>query len=221
MVKPTSVDDIVAKFPTKILPPIPGEPDYDCIVQLNQLMYGNVSTLPTTLDGGAHSHVGLIMKATLYVTLSPTAYKAPVEPPLTPVVPPTATIAARQQLRDQHTEEQLIYTNHIDMDDALKTQLLDAVEDPYVSELRKWYTGYMGVTTHDILDRLMDPYGNITAADLKSNEARINESLNHSCPIDISFQRIDYAVQYTDDRKTRLQKTILQTAFQSANATGM
>ena len=100
MVTPTSVDDILAKFPTKILPPIPGKPDYDYISQLNQLMYGNAATLPTTLGGGAHDHVGLIMKATLYVTLSPTACVAPIEPQLTPVVPPTATSAARQQLHN-------------------------------------------------------------------------------------------------------------------------
>ena len=91
-----------------------------------------------------------------------------------PVVPPTATNAARQQLRDQHTEEQHIYTNHVNMDDALKTQLLDAVENPYVSKLRYGYTGYMGVTTRDLLDHLMYRYGNITAANLKTNEARIN-----------------------------------------------
>ena len=65
------------------------------------------------------------------------------------------------------------------MDDALKTQLLDAVEEPYVSELRNCYTGYMGVTTRDLLDHLMDRYGNITAADLKANEARINEALDN------------------------------------------
>ena len=141
MVKPTSIDDIIAKFSTKILHPIPGEPDYDCISQINQLIYGNAATLPTTLGGVAHVHIALIMKATLYVTLSPIAYIAPVEPPLTLVVPPTATNADRQQLCDQHMEEQLIYTNHINMDDALKTQLLDAVEDPYVSQLCDRYTG--------------------------------------------------------------------------------
>ena len=66
--KPTSIGNIVAEFSTKILPPIPGEPDYDCISQLNQLMYGNADILPTTLDSGARGHVGLIMKVTLYVT---------------------------------------------------------------------------------------------------------------------------------------------------------
>ena len=103
MVKPTSVDDIVTKFPTKIPPPIPGDPDYDCIIQLNQLMYGNIATLTTTPGGGAHGHVGRIMKATLYMTLSPTAYVPLAEPPLTPVIPPTTTSTARQQLRAQHT----------------------------------------------------------------------------------------------------------------------
>ena len=95
MVKPTSIDDIVTKFPTKFLPPIPDEPDYDCISQLNQIMYGNAATLPTTLGCGAHGHVGLIMKATLYVTLAATPYVTPNEPPLTPDVPSTATSASQ------------------------------------------------------------------------------------------------------------------------------
>ncbi len=69
MVKPTSVDDIVAKFPTKVLPRIDGEPNYETISNMNQLMFGNAATLQTTLGGGIHGHVGLIMKDTLYATL--------------------------------------------------------------------------------------------------------------------------------------------------------
>ena len=156
MVKPTCIDDIVAKSPTKILPPITGEPDYGCISQLNELMYGNATTLPTIIGGGAHGHVGLIMKAALYVTLAATAYVAHNETPLTPDVQTTATSASRQQLRNQHAEEHQIFTNHVNMDDALKTQLLDAVYEPYVSKLHNLYTGYMGVTTRDLLDHLMD-----------------------------------------------------------------
>ena len=222
MVKPTSIDDIVAKFPKKILPPLTGELDYDCISQLNQLMYGNAATLPTTLGGGAHGYVSPIVKATLYMTLAATVYVTPNEPPITPDVPTTATSAPRQQLRDQHAEEHQIFTNHVNMNNALKTQLLDAVEEPYVSELRNRYTGYMGVTTRDMLDRLMDRYSNITAANIKTNEAHINGELENSRPIDIFFQRIDDAVQYADYGKNSFTaKQILQTAFQSVNTTGL
>ena len=164
-------------------------------------MYGNAATLPTTLGGGAHGHVGLIMKAKLYMNLSQTAYVSPTETPLTLVISPTTESAARQQLRDQHTEEQLIHTNHINMDDALKNQLLDAVEDPYVSKLRNRYTKYMGVMTRNLLYHLMDWYGNITAADFKANEARINEAFDHSRTTDVFSQRIDDAAQYADDGK--------------------
>ena len=87
------------------------------------------------------------------------------------------------------------------MDDALKTQLLDAVEEPYVSELCNRYTVYMGVTTRYLLDHLMDQYGNITAADHKANKARINEALDHSILNDVFFQRIYDAVQYANDGK--------------------
>ena len=222
MVKPTSIDDIVPKFLTKILPPITGEPDYDCISQLNQLMYGNAATLPTTLGGGAYGHVSLIMKATLYVTLAATAYVTPNKPPLTPDIPSTATSASKQQLRDQHAEEHQIFTNNVNMDDAIKTQLLDAVEEPYVSKLRNRYTGYIGVTTQDLLDHLMDRYSNTVAADLKANEARINEALDNSRPIDVFFQHIDDVVQYANyGEKSFTANQVLQTAFHSINATSL
>ena len=102
------------------------------------------------------------------------------------------------------------------MDDALKTQLLDAVEDLYVSELRNWYTGYMGVTTRNLLYHLMYWYGNIMAAYLKYNEARINKAFYHSLPINVFFQHIDDSVQYADDGENPFtEKQILQTAFHS------
>ena len=108
------------------------------------------------------------------------------------------------------------------MDDALKTQLLYSVEDPYVSELRYLYVGYMGLTTRDLIDHLMDWYGSIIAAYLKANESRINKSFYRTRPIHVFFQRIDDDVQYADDRKNPfMEKQILQMAFHSVNATGM
>jgi hypothetical protein len=45
-----SIDDIVAKFPVKTLPAIiQGDPDYESINQMMQLLCGNAVSLPTTL----------------------------------------------------------------------------------------------------------------------------------------------------------------------------
>ena len=56
--------------------------------------------------------------------------------------------------------------------------------------------------TQDLLDHLIDQYGNITAADLKSNEACINKSFDNARSIEVFFQKVDDAVQYADDGKT-------------------
>jgi hypothetical protein len=66
-----SVDN-VAKITRETIPTILGEPNYVSISNMVQLMYGNTALLPTTLGGGQHDHVGLIMTPILYPTLSNT-----------------------------------------------------------------------------------------------------------------------------------------------------
>ena len=48
------VDDIVSKFPIKLLPRINGEPK---INEMIQMLYSNSATLPTKNGGGEHGHI--------------------------------------------------------------------------------------------------------------------------------------------------------------------
>eukprot|EP00957_Ditylum_brightwellii_P170755 12997125-Ditylum_brightwellii.AAC.1 len=41
-----------------------------------QQLYENAATIPSSLSGGAHGHIGLAMEPTLYSSLSATAYNA-------------------------------------------------------------------------------------------------------------------------------------------------
>ena len=56
-----TVDAIAAKFPNKTLPGIDGEPNYENINKGVQLLYTNAVTNATTLGGGAHGRIGIIM----------------------------------------------------------------------------------------------------------------------------------------------------------------
>ncbi len=125
-----TVDAIVAKFPNKTLPKIKEEPNYENINESVQLLYANAATLATTLGGGAHGHIGIIMQQPLYATLTATPYIEPAEPTVLPVYPPNTTAATREIIRAKHKEEQRIFSNHNNMDDALKAQLVDAINDP-------------------------------------------------------------------------------------------
>ena len=215
-----SVDDIVAKFPIKTIPTIQGEPDYASISNMVQLMYGNAASLPTTLGGGQHGHVGLIMTPILYTTLSDIPYTYPNDPG-PDILQPAGRAVDREQQRQNHKEQRRIYENHQNMEDALKTQVIDTVNDTYLCELRNKYTGYMGVSTRDLFDHLLDRYGKITPANIEECKKRMNEALDSTQPIDIYFQKIDECIQYAADGHVAFTPDqILQTAYHAISTSG-
>lgn len=46
-----TIDEILAKFPIKSLPPIQSEPSYDNINELIQLLYANAASVATSYGG--------------------------------------------------------------------------------------------------------------------------------------------------------------------------
>ena len=217
-----TVENIVAKFPVKTLPQIHGEPDYESIKAIQDILYGNAASLPTTLGGGNHGHIGLIMTPALYLTLSATAYVEPADPGPPPVVATNAAGGTRDNAIRVHNESRRIHDNNVNMDAALKSQIIDAIEHAYICELQNRYTGYMSVSTRDLLDHLLDRYGQISAADNAKNQALMQAPLDTSLPMTLFFKRVedckayaeDGAVPYTDNQ-------VLQVAYNHINATGL
>jgi hypothetical protein len=216
-----TVDAIVSKFPIRILPTITGEPDYENINHMVQSLYSNAASLATTLGSRAHSHIRIIMRQALYATLTATPYIIPLDPGVLPVIPAGTTTPASEQICNEHKEERRIYDNHINMDNALKSQIIDTIQETYICEIRNKYTGYLGVTTRDIIDHLLDRYGKITPADIESCKRRMIEPIDSSQPIDLFFQRIDDCVQYADNGQVAFTpEQILQTAYHAVSPSG-
>ena len=216
-----SVDDIVAKFPMKQIPIITGEPDYASINDMVQNLYGNAASLPTTIGGGAHGHIGLLMTPALYATLSPSPYESPDDPGPTPNHTARATTEQRETNRIQHKEERRLYDNNNNMDDAIKSQIIDSVDDTYLCELRNKYTGYMGVSSRDLIDHLLDRYGKITPADIEECKTRMTTPMDSSQPIDVYFKQIDDCIQYAVDGQVAFTPDqILQTVYHAVSTSG-
>jgi hypothetical protein len=213
-----SINDIVTKFPLKNIPTITGEPDYSSINEMVQQLYGNAASLPTTLGGGAHGHIGLLMTQAIYATISATPYILPNDPGPAPT---NGNAAAREAARIQHKELRRVFDNNTSMDDAIKAQIIDSVNDTYLNELRNKYTGYMGVSSRDLIDHLLDRYGKITPADIEECKKRMNEPIDSSQPIDIYFQKIDDCIQYAVDGQVAFTPgQILQTVYHAVSTSG-
>ena len=219
-----TVDEIVAHFPNKKLPQIHGEPTYETINDMVQHMYANAATIATPLGGGQHGHIGLIMKQALYQTLSETPFIAPPDPGPLPVYNPNIryTGADREAVATAHKETRRIFDTYTNVDHALKKQIIEAVDDIYLEEQRNRYTGYLAVTSKDLITHLLRRYGKISPGDLNRCNQRMTEPMDPSLPIDMFFKRIDGCIELAADAENPFsEKQILQAAFYAISSSGL
>eukprot|EP00957_Ditylum_brightwellii_P052629 3990076-Ditylum_brightwellii.AAC.1 len=80
------------------------------------------------------------------------------------------------------------------MDDVMKKQVQEAIEDVFLRQLRHKYSAYLGVTARDVPDHLMDRYGQIKPADQVENGVQYTKPMDISQPIDAYFARIDNCI---------------------------
>eukprot|EP00957_Ditylum_brightwellii_P089163 6790016-Ditylum_brightwellii.AAC.1 len=83
-----------------------------------QQLYKNAATIPSSLGGGGHGHIGIVMEPTLSSSLSATAYNAPSAPTRT-TLPGNTTSQVRYDEDHQYKRELGTYENHIAMDDVM------------------------------------------------------------------------------------------------------
>eukprot|EP00957_Ditylum_brightwellii_P133070 10146889-Ditylum_brightwellii.AAC.1 len=167
-----------------------------------------------------HGHIGLVMEPTLYSSLLALMYNAPSSPTRT-TLPRNTTSQVRYDEDHRYKKELDTYENHIAMDDMMKKQIQDAVEDVFMRQLRHKYSAYLGITSRDILNHLMDQYRQIKPADLVENGMNYNKPMDISQPIDAYFARFDDCIQYASDGKTLYTaKQIISTVLHAVQKTG-
>ena len=83
----------------------------------------------------------------------------------------------------QHYEGHIIYKNTGTVDESLKNQVIDTSEDTYLKELKNKYTIFLRVTCNNILEHIINRYGNITTTDIEFNNQQMNKPITLSLPI--------------------------------------
>ena len=194
-----SVEDFTNAFPTQVTP-IVGEPTYATLKTLKDQLKANTTSVPTTLGGGNHGYLGLILSPATYATISPTAFIEPAYPgqhtpsSLPAPVPPTQMPSsdATQKTLDNGASSKNVPT-------ALKNQLLSAVKDIYVRALRDRHVGYMNQSIRHLLTHLFENYGNITQLELEDNDTKMRALWDPNSPFDCLVQQLEDGQDYADN----------------------
>jgi hypothetical protein len=130
-----TVEEITNGFPNPVLPKIDNEPTFEDIQVTTHLLNANAIAVPSLTVGGAHGHLVIIMTQLGYAAISATPWVEPYNHNYIPIIPPGINDVHAAQIAHMHDEFCRIYTNIINVYQALKRIILEAYDNIYTSQL--------------------------------------------------------------------------------------
>ena len=222
MASTLSLESIKGLFPHLVIPRQIGAPSYETISDVHTKLKANASSVPTTLGGGAHGHLGLMLGPATYLAITGHNYAIPADPGAQPVIPAGTTRHATDTLVREHATDLRTYQESMRTDQALKQLILDAFDDKYLRGLRNRHTGYSAHTALQLIQHLYTNYGVITQLDLNENENRMKAPYDPAQPIEVLFDQIETAMEYADSAGTPYTDTqTVTTAYLLIFRTGL
>ena len=100
-------------FEYKTLSKIHGEPTYESIKKIKDELKSNASAVNSDLGGGQHGHLGLVLSAAEYQSISNTPYIRPVHPGLLNIPRGTPQHEAHR-LKSEHKEKLKLFRETVD-----------------------------------------------------------------------------------------------------------
>jgi hypothetical protein len=190
-----SDSSIRSTFPIPVLTPIPSDaagPTYATLRVMQTQLNSNAASVHSYGGDGLSGHLALTMPTTEYLVMTNgIVFDPPINPPQQPVHPVGATKHVIDEINRNHLVFQSIFRTYHETDKALRQQLLAAVPDEYVSELRHPTLGYGRVTCLELLTHLWATYGTITLAELEANRQNMRQPWSPPSSIEQLCQRLE------------------------------
>ena len=121
-------------FQFENLTPINGEPDFETILKLKNEVKANAQSVPTTLGGGNHGLLGLVINPVEYALVSNTPFTS--EPYPGALTFPAGTTALQSKvLEDAYKKRLALYNACIGVEKAILQQIVKAVDEDWLSPL--------------------------------------------------------------------------------------
>jgi hypothetical protein len=178
-------------FQHKVLTPVAGKPTYESLQNILNELKANASSVPSTLGGGQHGHLGLLISDTRYTALANTLHwVSPGNPG--PFDPPDSTGPQIEAAKDVWKELKQTFELSQATEKALIAQVVEATDAIYLRSLLNRATGQYSSSIRNLITHLFDTYGKITPQQVKAKEVELyNLHYDISQPVDTVFNAID------------------------------
>ena len=186
-------DEIRKETVTKIH----GQPTSHDLTNLEKEIISTLANIPTTLGGGNHGHVGVIMDPTDYNTMTGgTAFVNPVNPGIYPAgLALNAAAGTRARAEAEHKELINQFETFEGVRLGTKDLILEAVDNEYLSEIEHDTLGYLNVTPRQMIGHLLTRGGALDFADTKDLLAERDGEWNVTENPQLYFNRVEKAIK--------------------------
>jgi hypothetical protein len=193
-----TVEEIINGFANPILPKIDYAPTFEDIQITTILLNANGISIPSMAGGGDHGHLGIIMTQVEYTAISTSMWVEPYTPNAIPIIPTGTTAVDAAQIARMHDECSCIYTNRINIEQALNKLILEAYDNMHTSQLEDYLLQYANRSALEILMHLKQTYRFINPTQLAENCNKMTAPINFQGPIETLFKQIEDGVHYAN-----------------------
>ena len=154
----SSVNYIDSYFEHSVLTTICREPTYETPHHLNNELIANASSVPTTLGGGNHGYLVMVLTQADYHRISPNDPFTRRPNPGVLVPNPNGTVAQIVGAENIHILTKYIYLETLLLERTFIQQIIKAINTKYISALRYPFTGQITPLVPTILEYLHNNY---------------------------------------------------------------
>jgi len=186
-------DEIRKETVTKIH----GQPTSHDLTNLEKEIISILANIPTTLGGGNHGHVGVIMEPTDYSTMTGGIdFVNPANPGIYPAGL-ALNAAAGTRAREEAIHKELIaqFETLEGVKLGTKDLILEAVDNEYLSEIEHDTLGFLNQTPRQMIEHLLTRGGALDFADTKDLLAERDGEWNVTENPQIYFNRVEKAIK--------------------------
>lgn len=134
----------------------------------------------------------LLLTREQYNVIAP---NTPFIPPVHPgqlVIPPFQLLHVTHQVMSTHSEAVRLYNECYHVTQALRKQIISAINDSYLAALKDRHTNTITVPLADVITYLFRNYGRVTPATLVDEEQKVLQwSFDPALPIVLVFNKVD------------------------------
>ena len=172
-------ENIKTNFPFPILPRRPAL--HNCTI-INEVHFKgklNSSSVASELGGGSHGYLWITLSPAMYLQLMGYNFLRPENPGAIPQNV-AGTVAQMVEMVRQYKEQLRVYRLIENTELALKSQLIDTIDETYFRGLRGRHPEFSGIIYVQMIAHIHNSYDLISALNIIENEKRIDKPYDPS-----------------------------------------